>query len=210
MSNVAERLASVLQHPAISAVNFSLDGNRYDAEKLRKVGRLLASGHIRVVSESLDGSAAGYRLDTNTLYWTINPQKSATVANAHWLVHEAIHAVQDANRYPCTTATAEAAAYIGQVVFFVASCADDDSEVARTRKAAQVEQAAAGVDQELREMFQLIAAGSRVARSKRLYAGSHVDLRTSDVAELIHLIQLSSRYSQQAGLQFATDGISTK
>lgn len=204
MNDSRKHLAQALQDPAIAAVNFTLDGNRYDAKELSKVSLLLRAGKIRVLEESLDGSAAGYTLDTNTLYWAIGAPRPT---NAHWLVHEAIHIVQDANKYICTLALAEAAAYLAQVVFFVASCADNNSLAARTTKATQLEAKAAEVGEGLRELFKLLAVASKVARQKNLYQGNHVALSAFDVVELTALIGQSPRYSAMAERQFATDGV---
>jgi hypothetical protein len=116
----AECFATIITDQWSSRVNFGFSGLRISPDGFKKVADALRSGKIKVVeSKDLDDADARYVPDKNLfLIPQYNDNDYVHINEKALVVHEAVHAIIDANKWSkVTQLTGEAAGYLAQVLY---------------------------------------------------------------------------------------------
>lgn len=121
MSVATDRFSRILKTFPTAVINFHLGGLPVTPRGFSEVGDEIQAGHIRLLrSRSLPhGVEAEYRWrqDTPVVREDLNQVLNA-ISGRSAVVHEGVHAMIDRNRAVATpTLTAEAAAYLAQVIY---------------------------------------------------------------------------------------------
>jgi hypothetical protein len=112
-----QHLANVLSDPAMLFVDFSFGRLIVNRSAFAQVAEALAAGRVGAnvgPGRIRSGSAAHYSVaDNEMVFGTDMPSRPI-------VIHEAIHLLQDMVQAPPTVKSAEATAYLGEVVFRIA------------------------------------------------------------------------------------------
>jgi len=121
MSVATDRFSRVLKTFPTTVINFHLGGLPVTPRGFSDVGDEIQAGNIRLLRSS--GLPAGveaeyrWRQDTLVVRYDLN-QVLNTISGRSAVVHEGVHAMIDRNRAVATTTlTAEAAAYLAQIIY---------------------------------------------------------------------------------------------
>lgn len=121
MFGAADRFSRIFKTFPTTVINFRLGGLPITPRGFSDVGDEIQAGHIRLLrSRSLPpGVGAEYRWRQHTLVVCDDMnQVLNTVSGRSLVVHEGVHAMIDRNRAVATTMlTAEAAAYLAQIIY---------------------------------------------------------------------------------------------
>ncbi|MCE5310283.1 MAG: hypothetical protein LLG20_21825 [Acidobacteriales bacterium] len=121
MSEAARRFARILKTAPTNQINFHLGGLPVTPQGFYDVGCEIEAEHIRLLrSRDLPLTVgAEYRWQENRLVVSYELESVlGTISGRSSIVHEGVHAMIDRNRAVATTIlTAEAAAYIAQLIY---------------------------------------------------------------------------------------------
>lgn len=201
--SLREDMATALGHPAVRAINFSVEGHLYDNAGLRQIASLLRDGVIGVATNKYMGVGT-YGLGRDTIYWPENKPVSRDTVEI--VIHESIHALQDLRRYSSVLATAEACAYLGTIIFMAEYASGKGSPSGR---AAQLGRFISALEQQPgHDMIKVTLEASKTALRTKAYAGQGARLSARDIEPLKRVVSSMAIYHKQANLPFMVNGIS--
>jgi Putative peptidoglycan binding domain len=121
---VANQIGAVLRDSIAAKLGFWFREFHITGAGLRQIGDMVVAGKIAVIVDpSLGPNARGaYQMDNEDVSGAnrfVMPKPAATGwKDRSYIVHEGIHALQDLRKMPATTKVSEAAAYVGQAMYY--------------------------------------------------------------------------------------------
>jgi hypothetical protein len=118
MSAASQLFSGILSSPPVDQINFWSSTLHISPDQFKKVAQALDRGKITVQSETNLAADAEYDPDDNCFHvLNFRPSDYQHVDSRGLLVHEAVHAIIDINKWDVTQISGEAAGYLAQVIY---------------------------------------------------------------------------------------------